>query len=61
MHQLLERRNRGADAELHIRIGIGMGEATVEEGDYFGMPSVEAARLNARLPTTEPSPPRWSG
>ncbi len=50
MHQLIDRRNRGADAELHIRIGIGMGEATIEEGDYFGMPSIESARLCALAP-----------
>ncbi len=50
MHQLVERRNRGADAELHIRVGIGMGESTVEDGDYFGMPSIEAARLCAQAP-----------
>ncbi len=50
MHQLIERRNRGSDAELHIRIGIGMGESTIEDGDYFGMPSIEAARLCAKAP-----------
>ncbi len=50
MQQRIGRRNRGADAELHIRIGIGMGESTVEDGDYFGMPSIEAARLCAKAP-----------
>jgi hypothetical protein len=50
MHQLIERRNRGSDAELHIRVGIGMGESTIEDGDYFGMPSIEAARLCAKAP-----------
>jgi class 3 adenylate cyclase len=45
MQQLMERRNRFADEKLHVRIGIGVGEATVEEGDYFGMPAIEAARL----------------
>ena len=45
MQQLMERRNRFADDKLHLRIGIGAGEATVEEGDYFGMPAVEATRL----------------
>jgi class 3 adenylate cyclase/tetratricopeptide (TPR) repeat protein len=48
MHQRIDRRNRDCDAELHIRIGIGMGESTVEDGDYFGMPSIEAARLCAQ-------------
>ncbi len=45
MQQLFDRRNRNAESGLHIRVGIGMGEATVEDGDYFGMPSIEAARL----------------
>lgn len=48
MHQLIDRRNRGAETELHIRVGIGMGEATIEDGDYFGMPSIESARLCAK-------------
>jgi class 3 adenylate cyclase len=51
MHQLIDRRNRGADAELHIRIGIGMGEATIEEGDYFGMPSIGSRRRHPRRRT----------
>ena len=45
MQQLMERRNRSTDEQLHLRIGIAAGEATVEGGDYFGMPSIEAARL----------------
>ncbi len=45
MQQRLEKRNRGAGEQLLVRIGIGMGEATVEDGDYFGMPTIEAARL----------------
>ena len=28
-----------------IKVGLGMGEATHESGDYFGMPSIMAARL----------------
>jgi class 3 adenylate cyclase len=43
--QLFERRYRGAEQQLHVRIGLGTGEATVTDGDYFGMPSIEAARL----------------
>jgi len=50
MQQFMERRNRGADPKLHIRVGVGAGEATVEDGDYFGMPSVEAARLCEKAP-----------
>lgn len=32
---------------VHIRVGISTGEATVERGDYFGTPVVEAARVCA--------------
>jgi class 3 adenylate cyclase/tetratricopeptide (TPR) repeat protein len=45
MQQSMERRNRRADEQLLIRIGIGVGEVTAEDSDYFGMPVVEAARL----------------
>src|SRR5437588_674384 len=45
MQQRIERRNRKADEQFSVRIGISMGEADVEEGDYFGPPVVEAARL----------------
>jgi class 3 adenylate cyclase/tetratricopeptide (TPR) repeat protein len=51
MQQLAERRNRGAAEQLHVRIGLALGEATVEDGDYFGMPSVEAARLCEKAPS----------
>jgi len=51
MQQLMERRNRAADEQLHLRIGVGAGEATVEGGDYFGMPTIEAARLCDKAPT----------
>jgi class 3 adenylate cyclase len=45
MQQLFERRYRRAERQLHVRIGLGAGESTVQDGDYFGMPSIEAARL----------------
>jgi class 3 adenylate cyclase len=32
---------------VQIRVGVSLGEATVEGGDYFGPPVVEAARLCA--------------
>ena len=51
IQQLFERRYRGADQTLHVRIGLGAGESTVRDGDYFGMPSIEAARLCAEAPT----------
>jgi class 3 adenylate cyclase/ubiquinone/menaquinone biosynthesis C-methylase UbiE len=36
-----------------LRIGIAMGEATHDHGDWFGTPVVEAARLCARAGTNE--------
>ena len=40
---------RPASAEpLSIRVGVAVGECESEEGDYFGLPVVEAARLCAR-------------
>jgi len=45
MQQLFERRYADAEQGLHVRIGLGAGESTVKDGDYFGMPTVEAARL----------------
>ena len=50
MQQLFERRYRNAEQGLHVRIGLGAGESTVTDGDYFGMPSIEAARLCAQAP-----------
>jgi class 3 adenylate cyclase/tetratricopeptide (TPR) repeat protein len=45
MQQRMTRRNRSSREPLHVRVGVGLGDATVEDGDYFGMPSIEAARL----------------
>src|SRR4051794_25031679 len=45
MEQQLDRRNRRADEQLMVRIGISAGEADVEDGDYFGPPVIEASRL----------------
>ena len=50
MQQLFERRYARAEQGLHVRIGLGAGESTVKDGDYFGMPSIEAARLCAQAP-----------
>jgi class 3 adenylate cyclase len=46
--QRLERRNRAAAERLLIRIGLSCGDVTLAEGDYFGLPVVEAARLCER-------------
>src|SRR3984893_17166781 len=51
MQQLFERRYRDAEQALHVRIGLAAGESTVKDGDYFGMPSIEAARLCDKAPT----------
>ena len=39
--------NRLAPKALQVRIGISAGEAVLDDGDYFGEPVVEAARLCA--------------
>lgn len=41
MQQAIARRDDG----IGLRVGISAGDVTLEAGDYFGMPVVEAARL----------------
>jgi class 3 adenylate cyclase len=48
--QVFERRYRGAEQRLRVRIGLGTGESTVKDGDYFGMPAAEATRLCDKAP-----------
>ena len=50
MQQLIERRYRRAEQKLQVRIGLAAGESTVQDGNYFGMPSILAARLCAKAP-----------
>ena len=50
MQQLTERRYRRAEQQLQVRIGLSAGEATVRDGNYFGMTCIEAARLCAEAP-----------
>ena len=47
MQQLVDARNRRAEEQLGVRIGVSVGDATVEDRDYFGEPVVEASRLCA--------------
>jgi class 3 adenylate cyclase/tetratricopeptide (TPR) repeat protein len=47
IQQRLEVRNRRAEELLEVRVGLSVGEADVEDGDYFGAPVVEASRLCA--------------
>jgi class 3 adenylate cyclase len=53
IQQKLERRNRSAEIALVARIGISVGDAWVEDGDYFGVPPIEATRLCAEAPGGE--------
>ncbi len=49
MQQAIERHNRRDEgAPLSVRIGISVGEATEDDGDYFGTPVIEASRLCAK-------------
>jgi class 3 adenylate cyclase/tetratricopeptide (TPR) repeat protein len=48
MNQRIEMRNRSAADHFVIRVGISMGDASYENGDYYGTPVIEAARLCAR-------------
>jgi class 3 adenylate cyclase len=45
MQQAVQRQAVIAQAPLAIRIGMGLGDVRFEEGDVFGTPVVEAARL----------------
>lgn len=48
MQQATELDNRDREVPFGLRVGMSAGEATEEDGDYFGDPVVEAARLCAR-------------
>ena len=45
--QAFELRNRRAVEPMSIRVGVAVGDADVDDGDYFGVPVVQAARLCA--------------
>ena len=45
MQQAAQRQAAAVPAPLAIRVGIGLGDVRFEEGDVFGTPVVEAARL----------------
>ena len=45
MQQGVERDNRLRVHAVGLLVGLSGGEVTVEEGDYFGDPVIEAARL----------------
>jgi class 3 adenylate cyclase len=48
IQQAITRRNRRADVELALRMGLSVGEVRVEGDDVFGTPVVEASRLQAK-------------
>ena len=47
MQQRIEIRNRRAEERFLVRVGVSVGDADNEDGDYFGTPVIEAARLCA--------------
>ena len=47
MQQGVERDNRGQAFDVGLRVGLSGGEVVGEDGDFFGDPVVEAARLCA--------------
>jgi class 3 adenylate cyclase len=47
MQQAVEQENRRSAHQLGLRVGLSGGDVTIEDGDYFGDPVVEAARLCA--------------
>lgn len=53
MQQALARHNRRGGEAMAIRVGVAVGEATEEDGDYLGTPVVEASRLCARAEGAE--------
>jgi adenylate cyclase len=44
---------RRAGEPMAIRVGVSFGECDLEDGDYFGLPVVEAARLCAKADSGE--------
>jgi class 3 adenylate cyclase len=47
MQQAVEARNRRCEEQLGVRIGVSVGDTATQDGDYFGEPVVESARLCA--------------
>jgi len=45
IQQVTERHGRTSEVPLAVRVGLALGEVAVEDGDVFGTPVVEAARL----------------
>src|SRR5207253_2246914 len=47
MQRAVDRHNRRLENRLQMRVGVSVGDATIEDGDWFGTPVVEASRLCA--------------
>jgi class 3 adenylate cyclase len=47
MQRALDRESGGAVARFEMRVGVSAGDVADEDGDYHGIPVVEAARLCA--------------
>src|SRR5215208_6931417 len=45
MQQTIDTLGRRESLDLSIRVGVSSGDVTVEDGDCFGVPVVEASRL----------------
>ena len=61
MQQAIEQDNRRSSQPLGLRVGMSCGETTVDDGDYFGDPVVEASRICALCEGARSSPPSLSG
>jgi class 3 adenylate cyclase/tetratricopeptide (TPR) repeat protein len=47
IQQAIDARNQRDDNELRVRVGLSAGDVTLENGDCFGLPVVEAQRLES--------------
>ena len=50
VQQANDRHGRAAGVALSVRVGVALGDVTFEDGDVFGTPVVEAARLVGAAP-----------
>ena len=59
VQQGVDRDNRANGRSVGLRVGVSGGEVGREEGDYFGDPVVEAARLCARCESGQVLATEW--
>ncbi len=55
IQRAFDRYNRSVrgEPEMHVRVGIAVGDVTLEDEDFHGMPVVQAARLCAKCESDE--------